>query len=81
MIAEKRLDEEHRDVLDFLFASDTGGKCGYKTCGKIAKLLEDNYEMLRDKSFRYAAQAHDDYGEFILFLKNCYRYHKNMCWY
>ncbi len=81
MIAAKHLDDTHRDVLDFLFASDCDGKCGYRTCKKIADLLNKDYKRLFDKGFRYGAQQHDDYREFIIFLNDCYRYHKNMVWY
>lgn len=80
MIAEKRLDEKYTDVLDFLFASDCEGKINYKTCGKIAFMLEADYSGLYDKVFRYAIEAHDDYREFIIFLKDCYSHRKTMRW-
>lgn len=81
LIKSKHLEDEYEDVLMFLFLPDCDGHIGYKTCGKIANLLENNYDSLYNKVFRYAAQTHDDYREFILFLKDCYSHRKNMIWY
>ena len=81
IINKKCLDDEYRDVLDFLYMSDTEGKIDYKTCRKIAKLLEKRLPELKEKSFRYAAQAGNDYEDFVKFLKECVRYHRNMRWF
>jgi hypothetical protein len=81
IINEKELDKEYKDVLDFLYAPDTDGKISYKTCKKIADLLEPCMAALRNKCFRYAAYAGHDYEDFVAFLKECYRYHRNMRWY
>lgn len=81
MIEVLGLDKDYKDVLDFLYAPDTDGKIGYKTCKKIADLLEACMPTLRNKWFRYAAYAGHDYEDFVAFLKECYRYHRNMKWY
>lgn len=82
IIYKNYLDKEYEDVLDFLYMSDAcDGKVGYKTCKKIADLLEPCMPTLKTKIFRYAKYAHNDYEEFIAFLKECYRYHRNMRWY
>lgn len=81
MIDSKHLDKNYKDVLDFLYASDIEGKISYKTCKKIADLLEPCMPALRTKWFRYAAYAGHDYEDFVAFLKECYRYHRNMHWY
>ena len=81
IINEKELDKEYKDVLDFLYAPDTDGKISYKTCKKVADLLEPCMVALRNKCFRYAAYAGHDYEDFVAFLKECYRYHRNMRWY
>lgn len=73
----------NNDILDFLFAPDSGGKSSYRTCKKIATLLEKNFSELdlEHKMFRYAAESHSDYSEFIDFLKDCYSNRKNMTWF
>ena len=81
IINEKHLDDEYKDVLDFLYMPDTEGQIGYKTCRKIAGLLEGRMSELKGKSFRYAAQAGNDYEDFVEFLKDCVKYHRNMRWY
>ena len=81
IINEKHLDDKYKDVLDFLYMSDIEGKIGYKTCRKIAKLLEKKFPELKTKSFRYAAQAGNDYEDFVKFLKDCVKYHRNMRWF
>ena len=81
IINKKCLYEEYDDVLDFLFMSDTEGKISYKTCRKISGLLENCMPELKGKSFRYASQAGNDYEDFIKFLKDCVRYHRNMRWF
>lgn len=81
IINKKHLDDEYKDVLDFLFMPDTEGKISYKTCRKIAGLLESRMSELKEKSFRYAAQAGNDYEDFVKFLKECVRYHRNMRWF
>jgi hypothetical protein len=81
MINRKHLDKDYKDVLDFLYMPDCEGKIGYKTCKKIADLLEPCMAALRNKCFRYAAYAGHDYEDFVAFLRECYRYHRNMRWY
>ena len=75
--------EEDNDILDFLFESDCEGKIRHKTCKKIADLLEKNYDRLnlKNKEFRYGYHSHEDYKEFIDFLRDCYSHRKNMEWY
>lgn len=81
IINKKCLYEEYEDVLDFLYMPDTKGKISYKTCRKIAGLLEGRMSELKGKSFRYANQAGNDYEDFVKFLKECVRYHRNMRWF
>ena len=81
IINQKHLDDDYKDVLDFLYSSDCEGKIGYKTCKKISELLEKNLPYLKDKRIRYAQlSTGHDYEDFILFLKDCVKYHKNMRW-
>ena len=80
VINQKHLDKQYADVLDFLYASDEGGKIGYRTCKKISDMLERCLPALRTKTFRYANYAGHDYEDFIEFLKDCVKYHKNMRW-
>lgn len=76
MAARLRLDF---DILDFLFASDVEGSVSYKTCKKIYELIKDI--DFGTRGFRYGAYQHNDYEEFKLFLKECYRYKRKMRWY
>lgn len=79
IIAKKGLDKKYKDVLDFLYASDCGGKASYKTCQKILELIKNkNY---RKNGFRYAAYSHEDYAEFKDFLQECVKNRRNMRWY
>ena len=81
IINQKHLDDDYEDVLDFLFASDCEGKIGYKTCKKISELLEKKLPDLKGKNIRYGYYSTGlDYEEFILFLKDCFKYRKNMRW-
>ncbi len=80
LINEKHLDDEYFDVLDFLFMPDGSGKISYKTCRKIANLLEPCMSALRTKTFRYAAYAGHDYEDFVAFLRDCVRHRRNMRW-
>ena len=80
IIDKKHLEEEYADVLKFLYMSDIEGKIGYKTCRKIAELLEKKLPELKTKSFRYAIEAGNDYEDFVEFLKDCVKYHRNMRW-
>ena len=82
LISKHHLDDEYADILDFLYASDCDGKINYKTCKQIEELLKANYNKLdlASKSFRYGCAAHNDYVEFMEFLRDCYKYHKNMEW-
>lgn len=71
--------DEDSDILDFLFAADTDGKCAYKTCKKIADLLRQ--ADLSDKRFVYMAYSDGkDYKHFIDFLDECYKYRRKMRW-
>ena len=76
IIQRKQLDE---DIVSFLYMPDTGGKINYRICKKISNLLKK--VDLSDKSFRYAAYAHNDYQEFIEFLDECYSKRRDMVWY
>lgn len=78
IINSKHLDDEYACVLDFLYASDCGGKINYKTCKKIYDLIKDI--DFGDKCFRYGILVHNDYDEFKSFLKECYSHRRNMYW-
>ena len=80
IIANDRFKDEDEDILDFLFASDCDGKCGYKTCGKIYNLIKDI--DFGGKIFTYAAYSDGkDYEKLKLFLKECYQKRRMMIWY
>ena len=79
IVLKNHLMHKYADVLDFLYMPDEEGMIAHTTCKKIADLLEQ--ADLSGKSFRYAAQVHNDYAEFIAFLKECYRYHRKMRWF
>lgn len=80
IIANDRFKDEDEDILDFLFASDCNGKCGYKTCWKIYNLIKDI--DFGKKIFTYAAHSDgNDYEDLKLFLKECYQKRRMMIWY
>lgn len=80
VLADERFKNEDEDIVDFLFASDCDGKCGYKTCGKIYNLIKDI--DFGGKIFTYAAYSDGkDYEDFKLFLKECYQKRRTMIWY
>ena len=78
IITRKHLDKRYGDILDFLYASDEGGKTTHKTCLNIYNLIK-NIDFGR-KGFRYAAYRHNDYEEFKKFLRECYSKHRKMRW-
>ncbi len=79
ILSHPRFKDEDYDILDFLHASSSEGKMGYKTCGKIYRLIKD--ADFEGKIFRYAAYSHNDYEELKEFLKDCYSHRKNAVWY
>lgn len=79
IIETEHLEKKGADVLDFLYASDCGGKVGYKTCKKIYDLIKDI--DFGGKIFTYAAYSDGkDYEHFKEFLLNCYKHRRNMRW-
>lgn len=80
ILKDERFKNEDKDIVDFLFASDCDGKCGYKTCKKIYELIKDiNFG---GKIFTYAAYSDgNDYEELKAFLKECYQKRRMMVWY
>lgn len=80
ILSDERFKEEDYDLLNFLFASDCNGKCGYKTCKKIYNLIKD--VDFKNKIFTYAAYSDGkDYEHFKAFLKECYQKRRMMVWY
>lgn len=78
IINKKHLDVDYKDVLDFLYISDSEGEISYQTCGKILDLIRDI--DFGQKGFRYAMHRHNDYEEFKLFLAECYSNRRKMRW-
>lgn len=80
ILSDERFKDEDEDIVDFLFASDCEGKCGYKTCGKIYNLIKDI--DFGGEIFTYAARSDGkDYEKLKLFLKECYQKRRTMIWY
>lgn len=79
IINKNHLHENHKDIIDFLYMSDCGGKVSYKTCKQIFEIIK-NVDF-GNKGFRYAKYSNNDYEEFKGFLKECYSKHRNMRWY
>ena len=78
ILADERF-QDMDDVLDFLFAPDTDGKTGYRTCMKILNCLQ--HIDTSNKYFVYANLSNGmDYEEFQQFLRECYRYRRKMRW-
>lgn len=79
IITNDRFKDEDEDILDFLFQSDSNGKCGYKTCRKLYNLIKDiDFE---GKIFIYSAYSDGkDYEYLKLFLKECYQKRRIMIW-
>lgn len=80
ILKDERFKDEDKDIIDFFFASDCDGKCGYKTCKKIYNLIKDI--DFGGKIFTYAAYSDgNDYEELKAFLKECYQKRRMMIWY
>ena len=82
ILLDDRFNEEDEDLLDFLFENDSRGKCSYIVCKKIYQLIKDiDY---RDSYFTMKSSINDfkrnDYEDFKLFLKECWKKHRNMNW-
>lgn len=78
ILADERF-QDKEDVLDFLFAPDTDGETGYKTCINIFDCLQ--HIDLKGKCFVYANLSNGkDYEEFQQFLMDCYSHRRKMRW-
>lgn len=80
ILKNERFKDEDIDIVDFLFASDCDGKCGYKTCKKIYDLIKDI--DFSGQIFTYSAHSDGkDYEYLKAFLKECYQKRRMMIWY
>ena len=80
ILNDNRFKEEDEDLLDFLFASDCGGKCNYKVARKIYNLIK-NIEF-NEETFTYKVHSNKkDYESFKEFLKECYQKRRTIIWY
>lgn len=80
ILSDDRFKDEDEDIVEFLFASDCGGKCGHKTCGKIYNLIKDI--DFGNKIFLYAKWSDGkDYEYLKEFLKECWKKRRMMMWY
>ena len=78
IINSKHLDENYKEVLDFLYMSDCEGQISHKTCKQILDLIKEiDFE---DKIFRYGAYAGNDYEDFKEFLAECYSNRRKLRW-
>lgn len=78
IIKKKHLDENYKEVIEFLYSSDVYGSISYKTCKQIYDLIKD--VNFGNKGFRYAAYMDHDYNDFKEFLKECYSHRRKMRW-
>jgi len=78
ILSDPRFSGDDNDILDFLYAPDTNGKIGYRTCGKIYKIIKD-VDFCNER-LRYAGMSHNDYEELKAFLKECYSHRRNAYW-
>ena len=80
ILSDERFKDEDLDLIDFLFASDCGGKCNYKVAKKIYELIKDI--DFHGEIFTYAIRSNgNDYEDFKKFLKECYQKRRNIIWY
>ena len=80
ILKKNKLTDEDQDIVDFLYAPDSGGKMNYRTCGKIYDLIKD--VDFDGKTFVYGALSDGkDYEYLKEFLKECYSHRRNAYWY
>ena len=80
ILNKNKLTDEDQDIVDFLYAPDSGGKITYRTCGKIYGLSKD--VEFDGKTFVYGALSDGkDYHYLKEFLKECYSRRRNAYWY
>lgn len=77
ILSNKRFNNEDVDVIDFLFATDCGGKINYKTCKKIYELIKN---IKVDVVLRYRFYSNNDLEDFKQLLKDCYSNRCNLTW-
>ena len=77
ILRDDRFKNEDKDLVDFLFASDCEGKCGYRTCKKIYDLIKDTKN---NATLRYAINSNDDWEDLKRLLKDCYSHRANLKW-
>lgn len=79
ILSDNRFKQEDADIIDFLFASDCGGKISHKTCKKIYDLIKD--VDFNGKIFTYGAYSDGkDYEYFKDFLLECYSHRRKLRW-
>lgn len=78
-LATTDIESKYKDVLDFLYASDISGQIKYTTCKKIYDLIV-NVDF-GGKRFQYVTFSNgNDYEDFKLFLRDCYKRRCSMRW-
>lgn len=77
ILKDGRFKNEDKDLVEFLFASDCEGKCGYRTCKKIHDLIKGTKN---DATLRYAKDSDDDWEDLKRLLKDCYSHRANLKW-
>ena len=77
ILSHSRFKDEDADIIDFLFASDCGGKINYKTCKKIYELIKN---IKGNVVLRYRYYSNNDWEDFKQLLKDCYSNKCNLTW-
>jgi len=77
ILSHSRFKDEDADIIDFLFASDCGGKINYKTCKKVVELIEDSDNKY---CLRYAYYSKNDWEDLKQLLWTCYKRRANLIW-
>ena len=79
ILSDKRFKDEDREIVKFLFMSDSEGKIRSTTCGKIYNLIKDT--SFPDLALRYIAYSDNDWEDFKALLKECFSKRMNLIWY
>lgn len=80
ILSHERFKDEDEDIIDFLYATDCGGKISHKTCKKIYDLIKDI--DFGNEIFTYTYHSDGkDYEKFKEFLLDCYKRRAKMVWY
>lgn len=80
ILENERFKDKDEDIVDFLFATDCGGKCNYETCGKIYDLIRNVGDIAKLQYTNRPSVKENDFEDFKHLLLDCYLTKSDLTW-